>query len=211
MSRFANDQPVECYIPSQGLFTSLRCPDIESCQRNPCPFSHKPANELPKRQSLVDALVPSPKPKSRPPPVEQTPAASTSSITSSQSRPVNLLKRPTASTSSSSPAPSGVSEPLRKIQKVVPITNVRGRQPRWSLSALTNTFLLSLARPKYKRILHCRKLPSPIVKSFYPPCMISFEPFMPLCSFWILVSLLGMRFLKSRKYMTRQHELPIEM
>lgn len=51
-----------------GLFRSLRCPHADTsqpCTRNPCPYSHKSASELPIPVSVIPTpITPDPKPSS---------------------------------------------------------------------------------------------------------------------------------------------------
>ena len=108
---------------SQGLFASLRCPDADTCKRCPCPYSHKPAAELPKPTSLIDALLPVPRKKLVAPTSSTVQPISTRADSTSQADVATTAKRPaqTPSTSSS----SNGTEPPRKIQKVIPVTAVR--------------------------------------------------------------------------------------
>lgn len=100
-----------------GLFRSLPCPNLGSCTRNPCPYSHDRPESLPKQPSLVSVL--------RTSVVKPTTVASSSSIKSvtpaKEATPrVSSTKKRPADDISSSPAPSGSSQPPRKVQKVEP-------------------------------------------------------------------------------------------
>ncbi|KAF8305388.1 hypothetical protein DL93DRAFT_2172643 [Clavulina sp. PMI_390] len=104
----------------QGLFQKLRCPDVDSCTRTPCPFSHKSSTELPRPTSITDALsrVVKPTPIGASRPITQSNVSTSSSSTSQR---VVSLKRE-APGSSSGASTSSSPEPPRKIQKVVATT-----------------------------------------------------------------------------------------
>ncbi|KAF8335069.1 uncharacterized protein EI90DRAFT_3144960 [Cantharellus anzutake] len=106
----------------KSLFSSLPCPESSLCSRNPCPFSHKAMDELPKSVSLVSSLL-----EFKPvavPPVDSRPNQRTASSTTRtadtipNSASIGTLSRKRGADDVPASSSRGTIEPPNKVQRV---------------------------------------------------------------------------------------------